>query len=176
MAKRTKKKSIFNFSDFRGGYATNTPYELMANNEMLQAEIEILLHCQSGKDPAALGHDREPTRDNLGRRQSADPLAVEPDAAFLQRKRSYDGVHGACLARRVAAKQADNLVVSQPDVQAVQHRHRPIGSRHAAKLEQGRPGAAVHLCLRAHQRLHSAAARRSDHPPGPWRHDQGRPR
>ena len=38
MAKRTKKKSIFNFSDFRGGYATNTPYELMANNEMLQAE------------------------------------------------------------------------------------------------------------------------------------------
>jgi hypothetical protein len=38
MPKRTKKKSIFNFSDFRGGYATNTPYELMANNEMLQAE------------------------------------------------------------------------------------------------------------------------------------------
>jgi hypothetical protein len=38
MAKRTKKKSIFNFQDFRGGYTTNTPYELMENNEMLQAE------------------------------------------------------------------------------------------------------------------------------------------
>ena len=32
------KKSIFNFGDFRGGYATNIPSELMQDNELLQAE------------------------------------------------------------------------------------------------------------------------------------------
>lgn len=35
---KTKKKGIFNYFDFRGGYATNTPSELMADNELLQAE------------------------------------------------------------------------------------------------------------------------------------------
>jgi hypothetical protein len=36
MAKR--RKSIFNFSDFRGGYAVSVPNELMKDNELLQAE------------------------------------------------------------------------------------------------------------------------------------------
>jgi hypothetical protein len=35
---KTKRKSIFNFNDWRGGYATNIPDELMQNNELRQAE------------------------------------------------------------------------------------------------------------------------------------------
>src|SRR3972149_2302249 len=33
-----RKPSVFDFTDFRGGYFTNVPSELMKDNELLQAD------------------------------------------------------------------------------------------------------------------------------------------
>src|SRR5438876_514678 len=82
---------------------------------------EILAHGEAPKDTAALGHERDAVGGDRLRGAPGDGPAVDRHHAVSRRQQAHDDVQRRRLARTVAAEQAEQAALGEPQRHAVEH-------------------------------------------------------
>src|SRR5437867_388561 len=82
---------------------------------------EILAHGEAPKDAAALGHERDAVGGYRLRGAPGDGPAVDRHHAVSRRQQAHDDVQRRRLARTVAAEQAEQAALGEPQRHAVEH-------------------------------------------------------
>ena len=102
----------------------------------VSADQQILLDAERGKEPPPLRHQRYAEPHDLGRRQSADPPAVQLHAFRGCGQQAGNGLEKRRLARPIGADDGQRLALLQSQVDAVQRLEVAVACREAARFEQ----------------------------------------
>ena len=123
---------------------------------------EVLVDGQRRKHPALLRHPAEAGARPAMRRQHADVVAVEEQAAGVQAGESHDREQEGGLARPVAAQDRQAAARDDPERHAFQHDGVAVPRRDAVEAEEIRHGA--RLRDRARARARRRRSRRANLP------------
>src|SRR5438094_941350 len=120
---------------------------------------EILAHGEALEDPAALGHERDAVGGDRLRGAPGDGPAVDRHHAVSRRQQAHDDVQRRRLARAVAAEQAEQAALGEPQRHAVEH----------VAVAVERVDLAQHERVTRQDRSPACAGGRRPHPAGPRR-------
>src|SRR5207245_10457186 len=125
-----------------------------------QAELEVLAHAESGKDPTIFRHEADAEPRDLVRGASREIDALELDRAAPGLEEPDQGLHQGRLAHAVAAQERDRLARAHLERDPEEDRRRSVPGVDVGYFQQASSPAAP-------DRLRSPADRSGSAPPGP---------
>ena len=107
---------------------------------VVPGQPQVLGDRQLREDAAALGDVAEPAQRPVVRLEPGDVLVGERDMAAAGGQEAHDGLQKRRLAHAVVAEDADDLVIPDGQIDAVQDGNAPVARRQRPNLEGGMVG------------------------------------